>query len=70
MNRGGSWNNRPENVRSANRNRNTPDYRYDHLGFRLAFPASSAMREDRRRPERHPVPVMCGAKRAARPGCW
>jgi formylglycine-generating enzyme required for sulfatase activity len=36
VNRGGSWNNKPRNVRSANRNRNTPDNRNNNLGFRLA----------------------------------
>ena len=36
MNRGGSWNNEPRNVRSANRNRNTTDNRNNNLGFRLA----------------------------------
>lgn len=34
-NRGGSWNNKPANVRSANRNRNTPAKRNDNLGLRL-----------------------------------
>jgi Sulfatase-modifying factor enzyme 1 len=34
--RGGSWNNKPRNVRSANRNRNEPDNRNNNLGFRLA----------------------------------
>jgi len=34
--RGGSWNNEPVNLRSANRNRNTPDNRNNNLGFRLA----------------------------------
>jgi hypothetical protein len=34
--RGGSWNNEPENVRSANRNRNTPTKRNDNMGFRCA----------------------------------
>ena len=33
--RGGSWNNKPRNVRSANRNRNNPDNRNNNLGFRL-----------------------------------
>jgi len=33
--RGGSWNNTPDNLRSANRNRNTPDNRNNNLGFRL-----------------------------------
>jgi len=34
--RGGSWNNQPRNVRSANRNRNKPDNRNNNVGFRLA----------------------------------
>ncbi|GAB4266446.1 MAG: hypothetical protein Kow0054_29830 [Deferrisoma sp.] len=33
--RGGSWNNKPRNVRAANRNRNTPDNRNNNQGFRL-----------------------------------
>jgi hypothetical protein len=36
--RGGSWNNKPTNVRSANRNRNMRDNRNNNLGFRLAQP--------------------------------
>jgi hypothetical protein len=38
VNRGGSWNNNPRNVRAANRNRNTPDNRNNNLGFRLSLP--------------------------------
>jgi formylglycine-generating enzyme required for sulfatase activity len=34
--RGGAWNNKPQNVRSANRNRNNPDNRNNNLGFRVA----------------------------------
>jgi formylglycine-generating enzyme required for sulfatase activity len=34
--RGGSWNNRPRGVRSANRFRYEPDTRSDYIGFRLA----------------------------------
>ena len=34
--RGGSWNNNPDNVRSANRNRNTTDNRNNNNGFRVA----------------------------------
>ena len=34
--RGGSWNNNPNNLRSANRNRNTTDNRNNNNGFRLA----------------------------------
>ncbi|MCP4409943.1 MAG: SUMF1/EgtB/PvdO family nonheme iron enzyme [Gammaproteobacteria bacterium] len=35
VNRGGSWNNNPTNVRAANRNRNTPGNRNNNLGFRF-----------------------------------
>jgi formylglycine-generating enzyme required for sulfatase activity len=34
--RGGSWNNNRNNVRCANRNRNTPDNRNNNVGFRCA----------------------------------
>ena len=34
--RGGSWSNGPENLRSATRFRNTADGRFDFLGFRIA----------------------------------
>jgi formylglycine-generating enzyme required for sulfatase activity len=33
--RGGSWNNNPQNLRSANRNNNSPDNRNNNVGFRL-----------------------------------
>jgi formylglycine-generating enzyme required for sulfatase activity len=33
--RGGSWNNNPQNLRAANRNRNTTDNRNNNLGFRV-----------------------------------
>jgi hypothetical protein len=33
--RGGSWNNNPENLRSANRNWNNTDNRNNNLGFRV-----------------------------------
>jgi hypothetical protein len=53
--RGGSWNNTPQNLRSANRNRNAPDNRNNNTGFRIASTASS--------PER-----ACLAQRTARHG--
>jgi formylglycine-generating enzyme required for sulfatase activity len=34
--RGGSWNNNPQNLRSANRNHNPPGNRNNNVGFRLA----------------------------------
>lgn len=42
--RGGSWNFRPEFLRSANRNRNDADNRDNNLGFRLAQSARAALR--------------------------
>ena len=33
--RGGSWNNNPENARSANLKRNNPDNRNNNIGFRV-----------------------------------
>jgi retron-type reverse transcriptase len=39
--RGGSWNNNPDNLRSANRNRNTTDNRNNNLGFRLGSTLSA-----------------------------
>jgi len=37
--RGGSWNNNDNNVRVANRNRNTPDNRNNNVGVRLVVGA-------------------------------
>jgi hypothetical protein len=34
--RGGSWNNNPQNLRSANRNRNNTENRNNNIGFRVA----------------------------------
>ena len=34
--RGGDWKNNPNNLRSAKRNRNTPDNRNNNNGFRIA----------------------------------
>ena len=36
MLRGGSWNDNPTHVRTANRNWNNPDNRNDNYGFRVA----------------------------------
>ena len=41
MLRGGSWNNNPSNVRSANRNDNDPDNRNNNIGFRVLLCVSS-----------------------------
>jgi RNA-directed DNA polymerase len=39
--RGGSWNNNPQNLRSANRNRNTTDNRNNNSGFRVGSTLSA-----------------------------
>ena len=39
--RGGSWNNNPQNLRSANRNRNTTDNRNNNNGFRVGSTLSA-----------------------------
>ena len=49
MVRGGSWNNKPRNLRSANRNRNTADNRNNNLGFRLAQSTHAAIGRARSR---------------------
>src|SRR5262249_40350803 len=41
--RGGSWNNKPENLRASNRNRNNADNRNNNVGFRLAPSARTAI---------------------------
>ncbi|WP_369010372.1 hypothetical protein [Nostoc sp. CHAB 5836] len=41
MLRGGSWNNNPENCRSANRNRNNPD-NDNNNGFRVVCGAAAS----------------------------
>ncbi|MBF0311736.1 MAG: SUMF1/EgtB/PvdO family nonheme iron enzyme, partial [Magnetococcales bacterium] len=48
VNRGGSWNNNPANVRSANRNNNSPDNRNNNLGFRLSSTNHSPDRQGSR----------------------
>ena len=50
MIRGGSLNNQPENLRSANRNMNNPDNRNNNLGFRLAQSTHAALCSARSRP--------------------
>ena len=40
--RGGSWNNNPINLRTANRNNNTPDNRNNNIGFRCASGSPNA----------------------------
>jgi hypothetical protein len=41
--RGGSWNNEAANLRSAARNRNTPDNRNNNLGVRLVQSTHAAL---------------------------
>ncbi|MBO0756737.1 MAG: SUMF1/EgtB/PvdO family nonheme iron enzyme, partial [Bradyrhizobiaceae bacterium] len=46
--RGGSWNNNnPDNLRSANRNRNQPDNRNNNISFRVASTRIRRSRRDR-----------------------
>jgi hypothetical protein len=55
--RGGSWNNNAQNVRSANRNNNTPGNRNNNNGFRLASaqtPAVAAVDQMTIQPVVHP----------------
>ncbi|MEW5939260.1 MAG: SUMF1/EgtB/PvdO family nonheme iron enzyme [Chloroflexota bacterium] len=44
--RGGSWNNNDNNVRSSNRNRNTPDNINNNIGFRCARLFLSTLRPE------------------------
>ncbi|MBN2090009.1 SUMF1/EgtB/PvdO family nonheme iron enzyme [candidate division KSB1 bacterium] len=37
VNRGGCWNSKAQNCRSANRDNNSPENRNDNIGFRLVF---------------------------------
>ena len=48
--RGGSWNNKPENLRVSNRNRNNADNRNNNIGFRLAQSARTASSRSLSRP--------------------
>ncbi|MEO0704383.1 MAG: hypothetical protein AAF050_01830 [Cyanobacteria bacterium J06649_5] len=41
--RGGSWNNNPENCRSAYRNNNNPENRNNNIGFRVSCAAPSTL---------------------------
>ncbi|NEP20236.1 MAG: SUMF1/EgtB/PvdO family nonheme iron enzyme [Leptolyngbya sp. SIO4C1] len=43
MLRGGSWNNNPDNCRSANRNRNARDNRNNNVGFRVVCASSCTL---------------------------
>ncbi|MBT3196078.1 MAG: SUMF1/EgtB/PvdO family nonheme iron enzyme [Gammaproteobacteria bacterium] len=44
VNRGGSWNNNAKNLRSANRNNNSPSNRNNNLGVRLMSTKQCQMR--------------------------
>jgi formylglycine-generating enzyme required for sulfatase activity len=46
VNRGGSWNNTPQNCRTANRNNWQPDNRNRNNGFRLALSLQLTDRPD------------------------
>ncbi|MFM8442239.1 MAG: SUMF1/EgtB/PvdO family nonheme iron enzyme, partial [Methylococcus sp.] len=63
--RGGSWNNNPQNLRSANRNRNRPDETNNNQGFRLA--STPAILPE---PSHSRMPGVCrGRPWTGSPGC-
>ncbi|MBM3952953.1 MAG: hypothetical protein FJ311_16080 [Rhodospirillales bacterium] len=67
--RGGSWNNNPRNLRSANRNRNTTDNRNNNNGFRVASThrcLSRAVHGRRGRASVRPGPAMMSRLRPLR----
>lgn len=61
--RGGSWNNNRNNVRCANRNRNTPDNRNNNVGFRCA----NTRRRSVKMPQRPATVAAAGAGALIRP---
>ena len=72
---GGGRNNKPANVRSANRNRNAPWKRNANLGFRVVVaPLSTGFPNGERGhcPGHDPVPLflICWTKRAVNPCGW
>ena len=79
VNRGGSWNNEPANVRCANRNNDAPGDSNDNLGFRLGKTKDRRNTRPSRRPGqshlsfrsglRHSAPVR-GIENAAAAGGW
>ncbi|NIR48000.1 SUMF1/EgtB/PvdO family nonheme iron enzyme [candidate division KSB1 bacterium] len=69
MLRGGSWNNNPNNMRCANRNRNNPTNRNNNIGFRCVQDAEYGCQSSivygqskraYRRPEFVPVSFLAG----------
>ena len=72
MNRGGSWNNSPQNCRSAYRNYNTPSNRNNNLGFRVARSFARRVDACRTKPDAFP-PEPClhvQAKQTPIARCW
>jgi hypothetical protein len=61
--RGGSWNNKSENLRAANRNRNEPDNRNNNIGFRVARVLSPASTLDKPGTTGWPEPVRSRSQR-------
>ena len=54
VNRGGSWNNNPRNMRASNRNKNEPTNRNNNLGVRCSREGRPSMETcSRHRPESH-----------------
>jgi Sulfatase-modifying factor enzyme 1 len=69
--RGGSWNNRPQNLRPAIRNNRDPDNRNNDLGFRLVSTINNCQRKlsmdyfrvHKDCPDHHPVLSIIGSQR-------
>ncbi len=68
--RGGSWNNNPQNCRSANRNNNTPDNRNNNIGFRVVVSAGVHWRCLRWRVSPSGIPAFKDAGSVARRQSW
>jgi hypothetical protein len=65
--RGGSWNNNPQNCRVANRNNNTPDNRNNNIGFRLL---NTGKRTDAAALRPGSLWLICPAAHPAPPPRW
>jgi formylglycine-generating enzyme len=63
--RGGGWGNTPEDVRTADRGRFTPDYRLNFLGFRLVLSGQQGQAGRAGARQGRPARAAAGTRRAA-----